>query len=124
MNIVEQTQQKIKQIATPLWIDSAMWIVVIVFISVSSFSLGILYERTVFRDDHPITITYNQQSLDLWNRYNSQKESSSVYFASKNGSIVYPIGCTKGDRIKEENKVFFNELTQALDLGYKKVEGC
>jgi hypothetical protein len=124
MNIVERTTEKIKELLSYTGIDEIMWMVIIIFITLSSFSLGMLYERRSFLDDNPVHFEYNQEALELWNTYENIKDANTNYFASQNGSIVYPVGCSKGNRIKEENKIFFINVDQALELGYREVEGC
>ena len=59
MRIVEQTQQKIKELLSYAWIDELMWIAIIMFIALGSFSLGILAERRSIRENNPITVEYN-----------------------------------------------------------------
>jgi len=124
MNIVERTTEKIKELLSHTGIDEIMWTVIIMFITTSSFSLGMLYERRSFLDASPIEIEYNQDAMELWNAYENIKDANTNYFASQNGSIVYPVGCSKGNRIKAENKIFFINVEQALELGYREVEGC
>ena len=124
MNIVERTTEKIKELLSHTGIDEIMWMVIIIFLTLSSFSLGMLYERRSFLDNNPVHVEYNQEALELWNTYENIKDANTNYFASQNGSIVYPIGCSKGNRIKEENKIFFINVDQALELGYREVEGC
>ena len=124
MNIVKRTTEKIKELWSYTGIDEIMWTVIIIFITTSSFSLGMLYERRSVLDTNLIQVEYNQEALDLWNTYEAIKDANTNYFASQNGTIVYPVGCSRGNRIKEENKVFFVDINQALELGYREVEGC
>ena len=124
MRIVEQTKQKIKHLETVSWIDNAMWVAIVFFIALGSFSLGILHEREYFRNQNPITVEYNQAAVDLWNQYELAQNANTEFYASKNGSIVYPIDCSRGERIKEENRIYFTDIEQALELGYREVDGC
>lgn len=94
------------------------------FVMIGSFSLGMLYEQRSYRVNHPITVEYSQEAIDLWDTCQNIKDQGTEYFGSKKGSIVYPIGCKKGNRINEENKIFFVDIEQAIDLGYREVEGC
>lgn len=101
-----------------------MWTCIIIFISIGSFSLGILHERNRYLDSHPIQVSYSQEAVDLWNRYQNVSIEYQNFFASKSGSLVYPSGCTSGDRIKDENKVYFNTLEEALGEGYRVSDSC
>lgn len=124
MRILDQLQQKIKDTESKKWFDSLMWFFIMFFICISAFSLGMMYERSLIRDQNPITVEYNETALQLWNEYQNAKYDNVQYFASKSGLIVYPVGCTKGDRVKKENRIFFTEINQALELGYRLVDGC
>ena len=44
--------------------------------------------------------------------------------ASKNGAKYYLSTCSGVKRIKEENKVFFNSETDAINAGYTKASNC
>ena len=44
--------------------------------------------------------------------------------ASKSGTKVYFIWCAGSKRIKEENKVFFDSLENALNKGYEPAKNC
>lgn len=124
MRIIEKLQQKIKSLVEHPYYDEVMWLFIIMFVGIGSFFGGMLYERNQYLERHPIEVTYSQEALDLWNEYQEIKTQDLEYFASKNGTVVYPVGCSKGDRIKEENKVFFSGLGQALAEGYREVTGC
>ena len=117
MRIIDKADKKIKEILSHRWFDEIMWICIIMFIGLGSFSLGILYEQKAYDKQNPITIKYSKEAIDLWENYQNIKLHNQEYFASKNGSIVYPVGCSKGDRILEENKIFFQDLEQALEQG-------
>ncbi len=44
--------------------------------------------------------------------------------ASKNGTRYYPLDCGGVSRIKEENKTYFNSITEAENAGYEPAAGC
>jgi len=104
--------------------DEIMWIFIIMFVALGSFSLGMINERKLYLQQNPVVVTYSDEAVALFEEYQSIKKEHQDYFASKNGSVVYPIGCSKGNRIKEENRVFFQSLDQALGRGYREVENC
>jgi len=124
MRIIDKMHKKIKQLLTASWIDELMWFFIIIFVGLGAFSLGAFYERRAQLIANPVTISYDESAVALWQEYQSIKNDNLTFFASKNGSVVYPVGCKKGDRIKEENKVFFQTVDQAVDNGYREVEGC
>lgn len=45
-------------------------------------------------------------------------------FGSKNGHTYYTVGCTAGNRVKPENRVYFSSETDAGDKGYSKSKLC
>lgn len=51
-------------------------------------------------------------------------ESNYKYLASKSGTRYYPIGCKSANRIKDENKVYFNTLEEAQEGGLTLASGC
>ena len=47
-----------------------------------------------------------------------------AYVASKNGTKYYPVGCSGVNRIKEENKVYFTTIKEAVSAGYGPAANC
>ncbi|MFT6361396.1 MAG: hypothetical protein ACJAV6_000373 [Candidatus Paceibacteria bacterium] len=124
MRIIDKIHKKIKEIIKHNLFDEVMWFFIIMFVALGSFSLGMIHERKSYLEQHPITVTYSDEAVALFDEYQSIKHENQNYFASKSGSIVYPLGCSKGERVKEENRVFFQDLGQALGRGYREAEGC
>ncbi len=54
----------------------------------------------------------------------TQNPQTGAFFASKNGTKYYPVGCKSGNRIAEKNKIFFATAAQAELLGLTKASGC
>lgn len=124
MRIIDTAQQKIKRLtAHPLY-EVVLWVLVILFVGLGSFALGMRYEQQRQKERYPVEVKYNPAAVELWENYQAIKQANQFYFASKNGSVVYPVGCSKGDRINEENKIFFQDINDAFELGYREVEGC
>jgi hypothetical protein len=46
------------------------------------------------------------------------------FVASINGVAFYPKNCKAADRIKEENKIWFNTAEEASAQGYKPAANC
>lgn len=124
MQSINKELEKIKRLAQHPWFDTLMWFVIVFFVGVLCFSLGMMYERSLLKNRFPVEISYSQEAVRLWNEYQETKSTYQTYFASRNGSVVYPVGCARGNTIKEENKVFFTNLQQALNQGYREAAGC
>ena len=124
MRIIDKTTEKIKEIMAQLWFDEALWIIIIGCALFAAFSAGSLYERHQIKKQYSVQIIANPDAEELWADYQRTKISNTTYFASKNGSVAYPVGCSKGDRVKEENRVFFATLDEAINQGYREVDDC
>lgn len=46
------------------------------------------------------------------------------FAASKSGKIYYPKGCKSLDRVKPENRIYFNTVIQAETAGYSLSAAC
>lgn len=44
--------------------------------------------------------------------------------ASKNGTKYYKVTCSGANRIKEENKIYFQTVEEAIAAGYGEAKGC
>jgi hypothetical protein len=124
MRIIDKVHKKIKNILEHSLFGVVLWMSLILFLGLVSFALGMKYEQQREAQRYPVTLGYSQHALNLWNKYQSEKNKYQEYFASKSGKIVYPVGCSKGNRIKEENKIYFNSIEIAEQEGYREVEGC
>lgn len=51
-------------------------------------------------------------------------QQGGAYVASKSGSKYYLTGCSGANRIKEENKVYFDSVDQAKAAGYEPAANC
>ena len=47
------------------------------------------------------------------------KQNSELFVASKNSKLYHKADCVYVNRIKEENKIFFNSAQEAEDMGLK-----
>ena len=47
------------------------------------------------------------------------KQNSELFVASKNSKLYHKADCAYVNRIKEENKIFFNSAQEAEDMGLK-----
>ena len=124
MEIIDKFKKNIKEFIHSKWIDEVFWILLVVFVALGSFSLGARYERKNFLQEHPVSITKDDVVVQAWKEYVAQKKSTAHFFASKNGSVYYPLDCSSGDRIKEENRTYFLTEEEAKSAGYKKSSRC
>jgi len=55
---------------------------------------------------------------------NHSNQSIGSYVASQNGKKYYPIGCAGANRIKDQNKIFFQTQMSAQAAGYTLAQAC
>lgn len=93
-------------------------IAIIILTSTASFGLGRLsvIEKARAKDDVEIIAP---KLADL-----KVDESKFKYLASKSGTKYYPIGCKSANRIKPENRVYFNSVDEAEEEGLTLAAGC
>ena len=54
----------------------------------------------------------------------SQSAQTGNFFASNRGSKYYPVGCSAGDSLKMENRVYFETREAAESAGYTLSSSC
>ncbi len=93
-------------------------IAIIILTSSASFGLGRLsvIEQVRAKDDVEIIVP-KLEALKV-------DESRFSYMASKSGTKYYPIGCKSANRIKPENRVYFNTVDEAEEEGLTLASGC
>jgi hypothetical protein len=89
-----------------------------------AFSVGILYERNKFEQWYQIQITENTEQQIAWKEFRNSGVAEKTFVASKNGTKVYPVDCSSAKRIKEENRIYFQNIKQAHELGYETSKQC
>ncbi|MEK7564064.1 MAG: hypothetical protein AAB510_00645 [Patescibacteria group bacterium] len=47
-----------------------------------------------------------------------------IYFASKRGKKYYPLGCSAGKTIKQENRIYYDNRGEAEAAGYELSSSC
>jgi hypothetical protein len=124
MQSIEKITKKIKDLLGYAWIDEIFWALIIICIASTSFVLGTMYQKNQFLKNNPVTVSFDSGAVELWKAYQSGKSSAKNYFASKNGTVVYPAGCNAGNRVNEKNKIFFESIDEAVNLGYRESEQC
>ena len=91
-----------------------------ILIIVLALGIGLNIGAKVFSRP-PITI--NSELLPT-SSFPTADNSQSGYVASINGQYYYPVDCSSANRIKEENKMFFNTKEEAESQGYKPSTSC
>lgn len=73
----------------------------------------------------PISSPTLDERLSVIEATNSTSETqTSQLFGSKSGSTYYTPGCKSGNRVKVENRVYFEDEADAEDQGYTKSKLC
>jgi len=115
-------------------------VIIVILVGLSSFQLGRL-SKTNTSNSSGIRIEYpsNEQNIPLsanLSQINSDNKADTTkinqlktqtngnYFASKRGKKYYPVGCSAGNTIKQENKIYFETSTQAEEKGYILSGSC
>jgi hypothetical protein len=97
---------------------SLLLILIIVLTSSASFGLGRLSIIEEYRTkDNVEIIVPKLEGLKV-------DESKFKYLASKSGTKYYPISCKSANRIKPENRVYFNSADEAEEEGLTLASGC
>jgi hypothetical protein len=102
-----------------------MIVLVVILVGIISFYLGRLSTEEA-KDGLKIdTNPSNEQispNLSISERIN--KNSQGSYFASSRGKKYYPIGCSAGKSLKEENRIYFETANEAEKAGYTLSSSC
>lgn len=105
--------------------------VIVVLVGVASFGLGRLSVQNVVQDDtvsivgsvEPYSTGSAAKSGGLAYN-NSTGISGGTYVASRNGTKYYPPECSGASRIKDENKIWFNSVSEAENAGFTQSASC
>jgi len=102
-------------------------VLIVILVGLGAFELGRLSKQTNTND---IKINYKGQeaslvvptisksSIDSTTSQSVENQNSGEYFASNRGKKYYPINCSAGKTIKQENRIYFSTTTQAETAGY------
>ena len=80
-------------------------------------------------DESCIDLFFNRSEINLNSQLkddsasskeiSASKQNSELFVASKNSKLYHKADCVYVNRIKEENKIFFNSAQEAEDMGLK-----
>ena len=87
-------------------------------VGIGAYSLGILagIESVAVHQEY----SRSQIVADQWVEYLEKENKNARFVASKNGSNYYARGCSSANRIKEENRIYFQTQQEAEALGFKR----
>lgn len=110
-----------------------IYIIVVILVGFSSFGLGRLsMADRIYNNSIKSTslVADKEKSLENYPTL-KQKQSQNTnilkegnYVASKNGKLYYSASCKGANRIKEENKVWFDTASDAEKSGYSPSTSC
>jgi hypothetical protein len=112
-----------------------IYIGILVFMTIAAFYLGYVaraetYKESLVAINCPANAYIDTTKSSVASTAPKTPISSTVpsgsgaYVASKNGTKYYPVACGGAKRIKDENKVFFQTVEQAVSAGYSLAVGC
>lgn len=98
-------------------------VIIVILVGLGSFELGRLSKGD---SNAGIKIEYPDQNANVISSVESSKETSigKTFFASKQGSKYYSLGCFAGKTIKQENKIYFTTREEAERAGYELSGSC
>jgi len=126
MQSIKEISNKIKTIIdTPLKNNALFTIFIILIVSICSFGLGRLSKSN--QTDTPISIQNNNLAI-ISKSVEAQPPQilpiGGKYVASKNSNKYHAPWCSGAQRIKEENKIWFNSKEEAEASGYTPASNC
>ena len=107
-----------------------IYILIIIIVGLCSFLLGRLSALNgVKSTEEGISIVQTDNVSQITkNDVNPQSQAIIIgegkYVASKNGKLYYPVNCKGANRIKPDNRVWFDTVTDAEKSGYTPSSSC
>lgn len=108
-------------------------VLIVILVGLGAFELGRLSKQTntnslkidyTGQEASLIVPTIAKSSISSTTSGGSLNSSSGEYFASKRGKKYYPINCSAGKTIKQENRIYFSTTAQAETAGYTLSGSC
>jgi len=126
MQSIKEISNKIKTIIdTPLKNNALFTIFIILIVSICSFGLGRLSKDN--QENSSISIKNNNLAT-ISKSVEAQPPQilpiGGKYVASKNSNKYHAPWCSGAQRIKEENKIWFNSKEEAEASGYTPASNC
>ncbi|KKU53151.1 MAG: hypothetical protein A3F26_02390 [Candidatus Ryanbacteria bacterium RIFCSPHIGHO2_12_FULL_47_12b] len=111
--MLTRLQEKIKA-----WENDIFIVLISILAILIIVGSGVLYEKSRGKKE----IIYEQQAFSV-NAAAGPIEDTH-FIASRNGSKYYPAGCASINRIKTENKIYFNDEASAQKAGFEPSTQC
>jgi len=123
--------EKIKQFIESDRGKDTLTVIIVILVGLGAFELGRLSKNT----SSGIKIEYGTQdqeasaisaidSSSVLQKTTTEKSTEKNFFASSRGSKYYPLGCSGGSTIKQENKIYFATREAAEGAGYELSSSC
>jgi hypothetical protein len=93
----------------------------IIFVAILAVLTVVGGVRFFMISNHKSEIEFRPQAFIVGFREDARERN---FVASKNGAKYYPVGCKSSNRIKEENKIFFESEQDAVKAGFDKTAQC
>ena len=126
--------EKIKQFIQSDRGKDVLMVFIIILVGLSSFELGRLSkdskttgikvqypDQTIAQPANVVSAVKNTEIPKITKKLNSETK---IFFASNRGNKYYPIGCSAGKNIKQENRVYFATKEEAERAGYEPSSSC
>ncbi len=125
MKMITETVQRIKQLLVARKSDFLL-IIVVTLSGVISFGLGRLsvsvpQKNAIILEE---SASFNSTTTSSLRNGQSVLADQGNYLASKNGTKYYPKGCSAGQRIKEDNRIWFITSAEAEKAGFTTTTLC
>lgn len=106
-----------------------MVVIIVILVGLGSFELGRLSKGN---GTSGIKIEYTEETSGqeanvasaIENTEIIQNSSRKSFFASNKGSKYYPVGCSAGKTLKQENRIYFATKEEAERAGYSLSSSC
>ncbi len=122
--------EKIKQFVDSDAGKDILTVLIVVLVGLGSFGLGRLSKDTAHEG---LSMEYQAVAPEaeasaikalLVTPKASGQATSGQFFASSKGSKYYPVGCSAGKGLKQENRVYFDTRESAEKAGYELSGSC
>ena len=138
---IHDTLEKIKAFIQSEQGKDILIVLVVILVGLGSFELGRLSKGN---DSSGIKIEYPTQSQEasaissITTNYSNILQNDKIeknsslsaqaggknFFASNRGSKYYPLGCSAGKSLKQENRIYFATREAAEKAGYELSSSC
>jgi len=117
--------EKIKQFIESEKGKDIILILIVILVGLASFELGRLSKGSG-NGNSGLKIEYSgiEPSKGEESMVSAIKPTEKAFFASKIGSKYYPVGCSAGQTIKPENRIYFATSIEAEKSGFELSSSC